>query len=71
MSGYYLDSLDGGVKFTGLCADQIMEQIQAARHEQFTGIGKRTEMRFEGDKIQEAWKLVDECISHLSIFPSS
>jgi hypothetical protein len=69
MRGYYLDSLDGGVKFPEMKVGEIMNQIAFARHEQFTGIGKGTEMRFEGDKIQGAWKLVDENISHLSVFP--
>jgi hypothetical protein len=26
-------------------------------------------MRFESEKIQGAWKMVDETVSHLTVFP--
>lgn len=69
MRGYYLDALDSGVNFPDLKAEDILAQIAEARHEQFAAIGKGTEMRFEAEKIQGAWKLVDESVSHLTVFP--
>lgn len=69
LRGYYLDALDSGVKFSKVDADEVLKEINEAHHEQFTAVGKGTEMRFETDKIQGAWKLVDESVSHLTIFP--
>lgn len=69
LRGYYLDALDGGVKFPSLDAEDVIKQITDADHEQFESIGKGTEMRFEAEKIQGAWKLVDENVSHLTVFP--
>lgn len=69
MRGYYLDALDSGVNFPALEAEEILAQIVAAKQEQFEAIGKGVEMRFESEKIQGAWKLVDESVSHLTVFP--
>lgn len=69
MRGYYLDALDSGVNFPALEAEEILAQIVGAKQEQFEAIGKGVEMRFESEKIQGAWKLVDESVSHLTVFP--
>ena len=69
MRGYYLDALDIGINFPDINAEEILKQIAAASHEQFAAIGKGTEMRFETERIQGAWKLVDESVSHLTVFP--
>ena len=69
LRGYYLDALDSGVNFPALDAEDIFKQITDADHEQFESIGKGAEIRFEADKIQGAWKLVDENVSHLTVFP--
>ncbi len=69
MRGYYLDALDIGINFPDIKAEEILKQIAAASHEQFAAIGKGTEMRFETANIQGAWKLVDESVSHLTVFP--
>lgn len=69
LRGYYLDALDSGVKFSSLEAEDVIKQIADADHEQFDSIGKGTEMRFEAEKIQGAWKLVDDNVSHLTVFP--
>ncbi len=69
LRGYYLDALDSDVKFPALDAAEILKQIPIAHQEQFAAIGKGTEMRFEADKIQGAWKMVDENLSHLTVFP--
>jgi len=69
MRGYYLDALDLGVNFPELKAEEILAQIVGAKQEQFAAVGKGTDMRFEGEKIQGAWKLVDESVSHLTVFP--
>ena len=71
LRGYYLDALDDGVRFPALSAEEILAQVSTARHEQFDAIGKGAEMRFETPKIQGAWKLVGENVSHLSVFPRS
>jgi hypothetical protein len=69
MRGYYLDALDSGVNFPDIKAEDILAQIASAKQEQFEAIGKGAEMRFESEKIQGAWKLVDETVSHLTVFP--
>ena len=69
--GYYMDALDLGVNFPELKADEILVQIVEANHEQFAAIGKGTDMRFEAENIQGAWKLVDQSVSHLTVFPRS
>lgn len=69
LRGYYLDALDSGVQFPQLNADDILQQIVSANHQSFPTIGKGLEMRFESDKIQGAWKLADDMVSHLTIFP--
>jgi hypothetical protein len=69
MRGYYLDSLDRGVKFPALDAQTILNQISETEQEQFAAIGKGAEMRFETATIQGAWKLADEGVAHLTVFP--
>lgn len=69
LRGYYLDALDSDIKFPQINADEILPQIPSASHESFPTIGKGVEMRFEAEKIQGSWKSVDECVSHLTIFP--
>jgi len=66
---YYLDSLDAGVEFPAITVEQIFAQMQAAQHEQFEAVGKGAELRFEAANIQGAWKLVDDLIPHLIVFP--
>ncbi len=69
LRGYYLDAVDKGTEFPKVEAGEILEQISNAHQEQFSTIGKGTEIRFETDKIQGACKLVEENVSHLTIFP--
>jgi hypothetical protein len=66
---YYLDSLDAGVEFPAITVEQIFAQMQAAQHEQFEAIGKGAELRFETANIQGSWKLVDDLIPHVIVFP--
>jgi hypothetical protein len=69
MRGYYLDSLDSGVKFPALDAQTILSEISETEQEQFAGVGKGSEMRFETNRIQGAWKLADDGVAHLTVFP--
>ncbi|MDQ3817020.1 MAG: hypothetical protein M3362_04935 [Acidobacteriota bacterium] len=69
LRSYYLDALDTGVKFPALTVEQIFEQIRNAPQERFESVGKGTELRFETDKLQGAWVLVDEFIPHLMMLP--
>lgn len=69
LRGYYLDSLDTGVWFPSIEADDILGQIVSAEQEQFATIGKGVEMRFEAENIHGACKLVDQQLSHLTVFP--
>jgi len=66
---YYLDSLDAGVEFPAITVEQVFAQVQAAQHEQFEAIGKGAELRFETANVQGSWKLVDDLIPHLIVFP--
>jgi len=69
LRSYYLDSLDAGVEFPPVTVEQIFAQVQSAHHEQFAAIGKGTEVRFETSDVQGSWKLVDDLIPHLIVFP--
>ncbi|MEO6391588.1 MAG: DUF6569 family protein [Pyrinomonadaceae bacterium] len=71
MRGYYLDALDPEVKFPHLEANAILTEITETPQEQFEAVGKGTEMRFETERIQGAWKLADEGVAHLTVFPKS
>jgi hypothetical protein len=66
---YYLDSLDPGVEFPAISVEQILAQVKEANHEQFASVGKGTELRFEAPQVQGSWKLVDDLIPHLIVFP--
>ncbi len=69
LRSYYLDSLDPGVDFPAITVEQIFAQMQAAHHEQFESVGKGAELRFETPSIQGSWKLIDELIPHMLVFP--
>ena len=69
LRSYYLDSLDAGVEFPAITVEQIFAQLQTAHHEQFAAVGKGTELRFETSNVQGSWKLVDDLIPHLIVFP--
>ena len=69
LRSYYLDSIDPGVEFPAISVEQIFAQVQNAKHEQFESVGKGTELRFEASNVQGSWKLVDDVIPHLIVFP--
>jgi len=69
LRSYYLDSLDPGVEFPAISVEQIFAQVQNAQHAQFDSVGKGTELRFEAPGVQGSWKLVDDLIPHLLVFP--
>ena len=69
LRSYYLDSLDAGVEFPAITVEQVFAQVKGAHHEQFEAIGKGAELRFETPNVQGAWKLVDDLIPHLVVFP--
>ena len=69
LRSYYLDSLDAGVEFPAITVEQVFAQVQGAHHEQFEAIGKGAELRFETPNVQGSWKLVDDLIPHLVVFP--
>jgi hypothetical protein len=69
LRSYYLDSVDREVGFPRVTREQVFEQVRAAEQEQFETVGKGVELRFEGRDVQGAWKLVDDFIPHLMVFP--
>jgi hypothetical protein len=69
LRGYYLDAVDEGAEFPKIDPEKILEQVTLGNLEKFESVGKGTELRFETDKIQGACKLVEENVSHLTIFP--
>jgi hypothetical protein len=69
LRSYYLDSLDQVVGFPHVTSEQIFEQVRSASQEQFETVGKGIELRFEARDVQGAWKLVDDFIPHLMVFP--
>lgn len=69
LRSYYLDSLDQAVGFPRVTFAQVLDQVRTASQEQFETVGKGVELRFEARDVQGAWKLVDEFIPHLMVFP--
>ncbi len=69
LRGHYLDALDSYVEFPRLTVEQVLEQLRGAEPEQFQGVGKGAELRFEAAGVQGACKLVGEAIPHLALFP--
>jgi hypothetical protein len=69
LRSYYLDSVDRELGFPRVTPEQVFEQVRAAEQEQFETVGKGVELRFEGRDVQGAWKLVDDFIPHLMVFP--
>lgn len=69
LRSYYLDSLDRAVDFPVVSPAQVFEQVRAAAQEQFETVGKGIELRFEARDVQGSWKLVDNFIPHLMVFP--
>ena len=69
LRSYYLDSLDKAVGFPAVTSREIFEQVRTASQERFETVGKGVELRFEARDVQGAWKLVDDFIPHLMVFP--
>lgn len=69
LRGHYLDALDASLEFPRLSAADVLAQVRGARPEQFAGVGKGSELRFESASVQGACKVVDETIPHLAVFP--
>jgi hypothetical protein len=69
LRGHYLDALDAQLEFPRLAVADVLAQVRAARPEQFAGVGKGSELRFESASVQGACKVVDETIPHLAVFP--
>jgi hypothetical protein len=69
LRGHYFDSLDEYLEFPQLAVADVLAQVRAARPEQFAGVGKGSELRFESASLQGACKVVDERIPHLAVFP--
>jgi hypothetical protein len=67
--GHYLDSLDAYLDFPRLTFEELVVQVRRARPEQFAGVGKGAELRFEDISVQGVCKLIDERIPHLAVFP--
>jgi hypothetical protein len=69
LRGHYFDALDAQLEFPRLSASDVLAQVRAARPEQFAGVGKGSELRFESASVQGACKVVGETIPHLAVFP--
>ncbi len=69
LRSHYLDTLDHGVEFPPLTVEQVIRQVRAAAPEQFAAVGKGADLRFETGEVQGAWKVVDEFVPHLMVFP--
>lgn len=69
LRGHYLDSLDVYLEFPQVAVTDVLAQVRGAHPEQFEGVGKGSELRFESASVQGACKVVDETIPHLAVFP--
>ena len=69
LRGHYLDALDAQLEVPRLSVADVLAQVRAASPEQFAGVGRGAELRFESAAVQGACKVVDERIPHLAVFP--
>jgi len=59
----------GQLSFPQFPSNRFSLRVQGATHEKFEPVGKGTELRFEAANVQGSWKLVDDLIPHLIVFP--
>jgi hypothetical protein len=67
--GYLIDSEDRGISFPKVGEDDVLKGIAEADLVERASIGKGREMRFGSELVEGACKLVDDRVSHVTVFP--
>ena len=67
--GYLVDSEDPAVKFPEIDGDEVLRGLAESEPVERKSVGKGREFRFESVKIEGACKVVDERVSHITVFP--
>lgn len=69
MKGYFLDAVDDEVSFPHIPVEEILDELTHAHHESYDAIGKGSEGRYEAEKIEGAYKVDEEVVTHMTVFP--
>lgn len=67
--GYLVDAEDREISYPKIGEDEVLAEIARAEAAERASIGKGREMRFENGKIEGACKVVDDRVSHVTVFP--
>lgn len=67
--GYLIDSEDPGISFPEIGELEIMKEVGSSEVTEHASIGKGREIRFGNGKVQGACKIVDDRVSHVTVFP--
>lgn len=67
--GYLVDSEDRGIEYPKIDEKDVFEEMARVETVEHSTIGRGREMRFENGKIQGACKVVDDRVSHVTVFP--
>lgn len=68
--GYLIDSEDPYLQFPEIDGEDVLRGIAESKQAERTSVGKGRELRFAGDRIEGACKVVDERVSHITVFPA-
>jgi hypothetical protein len=69
LRGYYLDAVDETVSFPKIGVEDLLKEIESSTHETFDTIGKGHEGRYESAKVEGAYKVDGENVTHMTVFP--
>lgn len=67
--GYLMDTEDLGANFPVISDSELLEGLESAEFTEHPSVGKGVELRFQNGKIQGACSIVDEMVSHVTVFP--
>lgn len=67
--GYLVDSEDRGVSFPEIGEIDVLKGIAEADLREHASIGKGREIRYGSQRVEGACKIVDEMVSHVTVFP--
>ncbi len=67
--GYLIDMVDEGIEFPEIGELEVMKEVVRSEFREHESVGKGREMRFESGRVQGACKVVDDKVSHVTVFP--
>jgi len=69
--GYLVDSEDRSVRYPKIEENEILKEVAEADTSEYNSIGKGRELRFQNDRIRGACTMVEERVSHITVFPEN